>query len=372
MAQFSQPRQPRYTAGRRRGPSRTRRTGPVGPTRARRRGPAPILIIAVVIVALVICWIFGRGCGGNREARENEKLRKYTTDVNKLIASSAAVGAQFDSLRKEAGNMSRDDLSRKMEQLTDQAKTVASEAGKVEVPEKAAGLQPLLQLSLDLRVAGLEKFKSSILDVLDKKNLDSAPATMTQGLMDLVVSDQAFQRFRGTLESKLKAANVGFEKVVDSAYVPKMDDALSAEVSVYIGELAGTDSGDEIHGVAVVGLTTSPARVDRTESGISILPYSKTFTVTITVENQGNQEEENIPVVAELTQDSGGNPQKKTQKIASLKANESKSVVFEGLTPATGAEIVNLLKITAGPVKRERKTDNNVMELEFIMRAESG
>jgi hypothetical protein len=30
------------------------------------------------------------------------------------------------------------------------------------------------------------------------------------------------------------------------------------------------------------------------------------------------------------------------------------------------------MKVTAGPVPNEKKTDNNVMELNFIMRADTG
>ena len=64
--------------------------------------------------------------------------------------------------------------------------------------------------------------------------------------------------------------------------------------------------------------------------------------------------------------------QKKTQKITRLKAGETATLVFEDLVPATGSEKENIMKVTAGPVPGEKKTDNNVMELDFIMRAETG
>jgi hypothetical protein len=372
MARFSQPKQPRYSTGRRRKSAGRGRTGTVGPTSVRRRGPAPILIIAAVIVLLVFCWIFGRGCASNQEARENEQLRDYASKANKIISRSAAVGTQFDSLRNGIADIARDEAASRLDQMITTSKQVAADSIKLAVPKKAEGLQPLLQLCLDIRVDGIGKYRNAILDVLDKRgNLDESTATMSQGLLDLVVSDTTLQRYRGGLEAKLKQAKFGYDKVADSVYMPKTEEALTAAVSEYIGGLSGTETGNLLHGVAVVGLSTSPARVDSTESGVSILPYSKTFTVKVSVQNQGNQTEDDVPVVITLQVQPEGTPQKKTQKITRLKAGETASLVFEDITPATGSEKVNVLSVKAGPVTGEKKTDNNQMEIQFIMRAET-
>lgn len=369
MAQFTKSNQPRYSTGRGRRPARGKRARPIRTAPAKRRMTA--LIVVVIIVALIFCWVFGRGCGGNQEAKENEQLREYTTETNKLITRSAAVGTQFDSLRQGIEDLSGDDVSRKLTQMVEDCKEIAKESKKLAVPKKASGIQPLLELAFDLRAAGVDKYRVAILDVLDKKDTEKAAAMMSEGLMDLVVSDESLQRFRGSLEAKLRAANLSFEKVADSVYVPNMDQACTASVVSYIQGLMGSEqTGDEIHGVAITGMTTSPARVDRTESGISILPYSATFTVKVTVENQGNQVEEDLPVVITLDIDPEGTPQKKTQKITRLKAGETATLVFEDLKPATGTDKVNIIKVKAGPVQDEKKVDNNEMELRFIMRAE--
>lgn len=371
MAQFSNSR-PRYSTGKRRRSTRTRRAASAGPAPARRRGPAPIIIIAAVIILLIFCWIVGRGCGGNMEAKENEKLREYTASANKLINKSAAAGQQFQSVKAEVKNLARDDVANRLQQITDSCKDIARSCSQIKAPEKAKGLQPLLQLTMDLRASGLDQYKTALLDVLDDKAVDQAQAVMANGLMDLVVSDRSMQRFRGGLEEKLKAAKFGFEKVSDSVYLPKTDEALASGVNEYIAALTGEEAGDALHGVAVVGLSTTPARVDKTESGVSILPYSKTFSVKVTVQNQGNQEEDNVPVVVTMTLDPEGTQQKKTQKIVRLKAGETQTLVFEDLLPATGSEKQNMLRVTAGPVNHEQKTDNNTMELNFIMRPETG
>jgi len=370
LAQFSNSR-PRYTTGKRRKNARSRRAAAVGPTPARRRGPAPILIIAVVIVLLVFCWIFGRGCGGNQEAKANDQLRDYTGQANKLISRSAAVGAQFNTLKADVKAVSRDDAARKLQSMIDSCKQIAHDSILLKVPVKALTLQPRLEDSFDMRVVGVDKYRTALLDVLDKKNNPDSTAVMSDGLLDLVTSDHTLERFRGSLQDKLNAAKFGFLKVADSVYMPKTDEAVEAGVREYINGISGEETGNTLHGVAVVGLSTAPASVDKTESGVSILPYAKTFTVKVSVQNQGNQEEDNVPVVASLTPDPTGTQQKKTQKITRLKAGETATIVFEDLIPATGTDKTNLLKVTAGPVTGEKKTDNNTMELNFIMRSDS-
>jgi hypothetical protein len=377
LAGLSKSKQPRYSTGRsRRNISKRRRTRSAGPTPARRRGPAPILIIAGVLVLLVFCWIFGRGCGGNQEAKENDKLRAYTTSVNKLIERSSAIGVQFDNVRNSVKGLARDDIARKLSQMASDARDIQKEAGQLVVPPKAVPVQPLLVMTMDMRAGGVDKFRTGLLDVLDKKSTETAVATMSQGLTDLDLSDEAFARFRTQLDAKLKQAKsgeLGYIQVANSSpYVPKKEDALVGSVNAYVAAFGGTETGNEIHGVAVTGLSTSPASQDSTSSGAAILPFSKTFTVTVAVQNQGNQTEKDIPVVVVLTDDSGGSPQQVTKKITSLKPNETTTLVFEGLKPVPGRNVASALKATAGPVANEKNQENNVKQYRFVMLPEGG
>jgi len=371
VSQIFASRQPRYSTGRSRRKVSRRRTRSAGPTPAKRRGPAPILIIAGLIVAVVFCWVLGKGCGGNQQAKENDNLRTYTTAVNKQIERSSAVAVQFDNTRKGVQDLARDDIARKLSQIGSDAKSVAAESKKTDVPSKATELQPLLQMTLDLRASGVDEFRTGLLDALDKKDTQTSVALMSQGLTDLALSDQSFTRYRTQLLAKLKAAKsgeLGFVQVADSSpYVPNKQDALIGGVTEYIASFGGTETGNEIHGVAITGLSTSPASTDSTSSGVYILPNAASFTVTVAVQNQGNQVEGNVPVVVSLTSDSGGTPQQVTKKITRLKPNEATSLVFDGLKPVTGSNNVNVLDLKAGPVPNEKNTENNVRQYRFRM-----
>lgn len=366
----SRPKQPRYSAGRGRRTTRIRRSTPTGPARAKKRSPIPIFIIGGVVIALIFCWVFGRGCGGNKEAAENDKLRDYAVAVNKLISRSATAGTQFDARRNEVAEKARDDTSEELSQIIADCEAIAKDAREMEVPPKAQNIHPILQMSFDLRVEGVKAFKKSVLNVLDDKSTDKTPEELSDAMMSLVVSDGAMNIYREKLKKKLDAANLGFDSVPGAVFVPETDNALVSQATAYIRSIAGEQTGTELHGVAVTGIVTTPAKVDSTQSGITVLEGDSSFTVKVTVENQGNQVEENVPVVVTLDFEAGGTQQKETQKISRLKPGESASLIFEKLKPQTGSDKENILTVKAGPVDKETKTDNNTMKLNFIIRTE--
>ncbi len=262
MARTASSRGPTYSSGRSgRRRIRPRSAKAVGPAPARRHGPAPILIIAAIIVALVFCWVFGRGCSGSQQAKENEKLQTYTTSVNKLIQRSAAVASQFNTLKGTIKGMPRDDVNKKLSQMESDCKSIANESGKVVVPSKAGGLQPLLQLSFDLRARGVSEFKTGMLNALDNKDKNAAVELISKGLTDLVVSDQVFKSYQDQLGAKLKAAKLSFVKVADAGqFVPKVDDASVAAIGAYVSP-GSTTTSTTTTGTTTTTATNTPAQV---------------------------------------------------------------------------------------------------------------
>lgn len=261
MARSNSSRRPTYSTGRsgKRSVSR-RRAGPKGPAPTRHRGPVPIIIIAAVIIALVFCWVFGRGCGGSQQAQENEKLRAYTVAVNRLIQDSAAAAAQFENLKTGIKGISRGDIDKELSQVETTCRTIARESAKVTVPSKAASLQPLLQLTFDLRARGDEEFRTAITDALDKKDQNAVVQSLVRSETDLVVGDQVFQNYKTQLGSRLQAAKLTLIQVADAGqFVPNIDDAASTSINQYI--LANGLLHVTAQSVTAQGSASTPARV---------------------------------------------------------------------------------------------------------------
>lgn len=338
-----------------------------------RRKPAPIIIILAIIILVFFCWLFGRGCGGGKEERELEALRKYASNVNKLLEKSSALAVQFENVRGDAKNLSRDNIKDKFDRMIAEVKEVQATADKLAVPTKARRTHPFLEVGFKLLYSGVRKFNRGLLAVIDNKSREAGTAQCVEGLTDLVVSDEALAEFKRDLQNLLKSSQsgeLGIIKVADIVpFVPNKDDALPGNVSRYLSAFGAASAGQAIRGVAILDLSLSPATTGRTKTGVSVLPYSKNFAVSVTVQNQGNQVERNIPVMVTLTIETEATPQQLTKKITKLEPNETVTIVFEDLKPDTGGIKTNIVRAKAGPVKDEKNLENNIRETRFVMRS---
>lgn len=368
-------RQPKYSASKshRRISRRKRQTSAV-PGAPRKGRPAPILIIVAVIAAVILCWVMGRGCGTSRQAREDDRLRDYASTVSQLIERSSAIGVQFENTRNQVAELESAEVDRKLTQMVSDCAEIVRETGEVKVPASAEELHPFLRVGTDMRATGVEKFRVAILDVLENSDAENAAAKISEAMTDLLLSDEVINRYAGGLDSRLKASktgDLGFPSVTESTpFVPNKEDALLASASSYVLSVSRTvpsSDGEVIRGVAVTALATSPARKDRSGEGVDILPYSSTFTVSVEIENQGNQEETAVPVEVSFT---GVELEKESKEIERIRPGETVTLVFEGFEPALGRDKTNIIKVMAGPVPDERNLENNSMELRFMMERE--
>ncbi len=364
--------QPQYQSGR-------RRRSPVTSAAARgdriRRGrgkPAPIIIILAIIALVFFCWLFGRGCGGGKEEKALEALRTYVSHVNKLLEKSSALAVQFENVRGDAKNLSRENIKEKFDRMIADVREIRYRADKMAVPVKARRAHPFLEVGLRLVYSGVSYFSQGLLDVIDNKSQEKGTARCVEGLTDLILGDEALAEFKRDLQNSLKSSEsgeLGIIKVADVVpFVPNKDDALPGNVSRYLSAFRETSAGQVIRGVAVTDLSLSPAATGRTKTGVSVLPYSKNFAVSVTVQNQGNQVEKNVTVTVTLNIETETTPQQLTKKITKLEPNETATILFEDLKPDSSGIKTNIIRVKAGPVKDEKNLENNVRETRFVMR----
>lgn len=368
MHKYPQSRRPSYapTTPTRKVARRRRGSAP-GAVWAQKGKPPSILIIAIVIVALFFCWIFGRGCSGDDSATARE-LSEYLNTANSLIARSNSVGTEFNKLRSEVSNLSRDDIARQFSRLVANSKEIVTDTADLDLPGDIEEMHGILELALTLRSEGVEGFQNTLLGLLDSGDAEGAVVSISDSLMDFVVSDAVLERFSKQLHERLVKAKVGVDEVTSSIFLVDPADALQDSVRHYISGLTGEEVGSVLHGVAVLEVVITPEPEEQGSNGNGILPHSKSFSVKVTVENQGNQEEKNIPVVVTLTADNGVDAQKKKNSFPSLKAGESASLIFEGLSPEIGLSVINTLHVKAGPVTGEKNLENNEKTIKFSMR----
>ncbi len=94
------------------------------------------------------------------------------------------------------------------------------------------------------------------------------------------------------------------------------------------------------------------------------LTASDELAFQVTVENQGNMAEKDVPVVVTLGT-ATGEPQKITATIPELKPGALVTAKIEGLNPTDYGEVA-VLTVEAGPVAGEKFEDNNSLKANVI------
>jgi len=139
------------------------------------------------------------------------------------------------------------------------------------------------------------------------------------------------------------ATDVLREKELQGVTVPSTqfltdpDIASPASVLNILAGLKSTGNLQAIHGVAIAKVVAMPDEKEIKAGGTFNLTSSDELAFVVTVENQGNMEEKNVPVVITLQSPDSTEPQKVTVQIASIKAKTDATIEVSGSTrPHTG------------------------------------
>ena len=265
--------------GRVRGGSSRRRVQTVGRAPRRPRGPAPIVIIVALIALVIACWVFGRGCGTSQQAVENDRLKTYTLDTNKLVEQSANTAQSFSNLANGVGSIPKNDADRQLTEIVNECKSLEAGAAAVKVPAKGTSVQPLLKFGLNKRSQGTAGYQKGITTLLTGTGADTAAAAQSiqAGLRDLVVSDETLLAFKSSLETKLRAAKADTPVADPGRFVASLDSASTASVNAYVASIA-----KKLPGAAAS--TSTAAAANPSQAMTAYLKSKGTDTSSVTYE----------------------------------------------------------------------------------------
>jgi len=335
-------------------------------TQQRPRNKPPTRLIILLIGLLLIFYLIGlisRNLSGGRVAA----LEAYVDQSNKIVEKSNQVAKGFEALKSGVEGVSRKELRSRLSQYTKDSQKISRDSNKIEPPEEMKEAHLYLAFCLELRAKGLEDYRPALFNALKDIDLEVASGQVSISLKDLALSDRAYLKFMSEVEAALKKEGVK-KSIVVSKFLPQDTAYEKASIIPYLQQLKGVNSLKEVHGVGIAEFTTDPKQIKFTSSKkLATLPSADTIKVEITIENQGNQIELNIPVTVALKSETQPKEQKKQMYVTSLLPDHKKTIVISGLEPTQDSDVVNLLTVTVGPVPKEKLTDNNVNELKFIM-----
>lgn len=344
-------------------------------TRRRRRSKVPFPTIVIIFVLLVLLLLYLIGSCDTRkepaaEAVKTSELADYAKEVSTLVKRSNTVAAEFREARDQVTSLSRSELENKLNRAIEESNKIAEEASGYEAPPKMLKAHAYLQLTFDLRAKAIDDYRKALFNALEDINVDVASSQMSRALLDLYLSDRAYRYFTEEFQLVASASEESTPAIPTSSFLDEEKIYEPDQVKSYIASLKERPGLEVIHGVALLpdSIQFSPGRKG-SEGGYLILLSSPTLAVTVSVQNQGNQVENNVPVSATLKVEDDPTPRKKATTIEVIQPGETKAVTISDIPTTPGVK--SLLTIMAGPVVEEKFLGNNKLEYNIIVEAQA-
>jgi hypothetical protein len=201
---------------------------------------------------------------------------------------------------------------------------------------------------------------------LEVQETDVSAAQISNALYYLTNSDFLYKNvFAAKVRQIVKDKGISGATIPDTQFFADADLASKSRVQKALALLKSNGNLQEVHGIAVDKIVAKPNDQELSAGGTYNLTASDSLSFDVTVENQGNMSEKNVPVVVELLSQESATPQKVAVTIPELKSKEQLVVNVKGIKPSAYGQTA-LLRVEVGPVQGETFTGNNSIEAHVI------
>ena len=332
--------------------------------------PTPLLRLIValvaVIVVIVIIVVAVTGAKGGGDAVD---YQRYMTAVASILKQSDSVGTQLTGLLTSPGDTSRKDIQTKLQQFVLKSEQLETQAKELAVPKDLLdrNVHQFFVMAMTFRHTGLANLEPTLMNALEVQDTDVAAEEISQALYYLTNSDFLYKVvfFKGATDI-VKEKSLDGVTVPSSQFMSDPDLASQSQAQEIIAQLKSSGSLQAVHGVAIAKVQEQPDDQQIKPGQTYNLTSSDQLAFVVTVKNQGNMSEKDVPVVVTLTPQNG-EPQTITVTIAELKPGEQVAAPVQGLNPTQYGEVATLT-VEVGPVAGEKVKDNNSIEANVIFK----
>jgi hypothetical protein len=338
----------------------------------RQRKPLPksllrlLIILATLVVVVVVIVVAVRASRANGEAAD---YQTYMSSVSDLLEQSDSIGGELTKLLTNPGDTSRKDIQTKLDQFVARSEQLETKATQLEVPKELIeqNIHQFFVMTMTFRHTGLADLEPSLMNALEVQDTDVAAEQISHALYYLTNSDFLYKEvFASKVTEIVKEKNLDGVTVPSSTFISDPDLASRSQALEMIAQLKSAGSLQAVHGVAVAKVTVQPDEEEIEAGQTYNLTSSDQLAFLVTVENQGNMAEKDVPVVVTLATQNG-EPQKIEVTIPELKPGSEVTAKVEGLNPTEYGEVATLT-VEAGPVTGEKFKDNNSLEANVIFK----
>jgi hypothetical protein len=334
-----------------------RRVG--GPQRRRQQYLVRRLIGVGVGLAFLILFVIGiRGC---LEARSDNALRRYDSDVASTMQQSEQSGRDFFNLLNGTGGTSSSlDAQQQVLRQRDTSQTLLDRAHDISTPGQMHDAQNAVIQTLTLRRDALSSIAQNVTQATARTQTGNAVKAISDAMGSLYASDVLWTQIgKPEIEKVLDDEGVDGTPLPGGKFMPAnatdfLDQTtLVTKLNTLTGQTATTGGthGLQLESTSIGGTTLSP---DSTNT----VP-SDSQEIDIQVSNSGDNDETGINVSVTLAGAS------LTGQLQALSAGETGTVKIP-LTSKPPAGTDATLEVVVQPVPGEQLTDNNQSQYTVI------
>jgi hypothetical protein len=334
-------------------------------SRRRTRVQRLLIVLAVLFVVIFLLAWWLRSC---QHSRKVEAYRDYMSAVATAIDDSKTLGKQLDAIVGDPTQFENGKaLLAELDKLAAQQDEIAQRAARQEHPDSLADQADVFATGMNVRARGFELFGKAIAGALDKEK-SAKPGAIAALAGYLSGPDAYYQTLFYTPARRIMKDDDISDVTVPTATFYLANPILTEEsVTSMLQRLGASAKLGGVHGVALDGVTAQPSGTALVRGKSVPLPASPDLSFAVTVENQGNAAEADVPVEVVLVLP-GGDKLKQTATIAAISSGTKQTVEVSGFAvPNTAISRVCTLRVKIGPVAEEKVLTNNSATYQFLL-----
>jgi hypothetical protein len=315
-----------------------------------RRRPMVWILAALAITAVILI----AEAGAASHPKASEAVQAYLDQLRPGVQTSTTDGADFMDIRTNAVTLGKDGIDRRLDRLANSVNTTLTSIDTLTPPASMRVAQAYLVAALGARAKAVSEARPAMDAALTQAaSADQGIQTAANQLgtvgQDLQLGDRAFTYFIGALPSNVAAPP-------PSTWITNPTDWTPVELTAYVTVLRSAATVTPIHDLAMIAYETDPAAVS-TDNGAQVIPAAKNMSVSMVIENVGNQTEHNLTITALLTLSDG--TQQSLRDFIDLTPGQTRAITLLSMHPTAG--LTGTLTVTVQPVPGETNTANNTL-----------
>jgi uncharacterized cupredoxin-like copper-binding protein len=324
-----------------------------------------LVFLALIIVLVVVIVLVARSAANSGRVAD---YQRYIAQIGEMLEQSDAMGKELVAKLTNPGDTTRKDIQSRLDQYIANSARLELEAVEMDAPKEMVrqNIHQFFVLTMTFRHKGLASLKPSLMTALEVQDVEVSSEQICRSIRYLTTSDFLYAEvFAPRAADMLQTLNITGVNVPPTRFVDDCDLASKSRVQEVLAVLKSTENLQAVHGVALAKVVVLPEDKEVKGGATFNLVANDDLTFQISVENQGNMAEKDVPVLVTLLSPDESEPQRGQATIPELKPNEELAVMVTGLKPTAYGEI-GLLRVEVGPVKGEKYKDNNWIEANVI------